>query len=79
MKILFTSFTYWSNVDGVQNVTCYQAEKLAEFGHDVTVITSMIEGLPKEEVHNSVKIIRVPAYKRALWVKGNKKETQRIS
>lgn len=78
MKVLFTSFTYWPNVDGVQNVTCYQAEKLAEYGHDVTVITSMIEGLPKEEVHNSVKIIRVPAYKRALWVKGNKKETQRI-
>lgn len=78
MRILFTSFTYWPNVDGVQNVTCYQAEKLAEYGHDVTVITSILEGLPNEEVHNSVKIIRVPAYKSALWVKGNKKETQRI-
>lgn len=78
MKILFTSFTYWPNVDGVQNVTTYQAEKLAEYGHDITVITSMIEGLPNEEVHNSVRIIRVPAYKNALWVKGNKKETQRI-
>lgn len=78
MKILFTSFTYWPNVDGVQNVTCYQAEKLAEFGHDVMVITSKVNGRPDQEVHNKVNIVRVSAYKAGLWVKGNKSETQTI-
>lgn len=78
MKILFTTFTYWPNVDGVQNVTTYQAEKLAEFGHEVTVITSKIDGSPDKEEHNKVNIVRVSAYKVGLWVKGNKSETQRI-
>ena len=78
MKILFTAFTYWPNVDGVQNVTTYQAEKLVEIGHDVTVITSKIDGSPDKEEHNKVNIVRVPAYKAGLWVKGNKHETQRI-
>lgn len=78
MKILFTTFTYWPNVDGVQNVTTYQAEKLAEFGHDVTVITSKVNERPDQEVHNKVNIVRVPAYKAGLWVKGNKSEVQTI-
>ena len=78
MKILFTSFTYWPKVDGVQNVTTYQAEKLAEFGHDVTVITSKIDGRPDKEEHNKVHIIRVPVYKAGLWVKGDRELTQKI-
>ena len=76
MKILFTAFTYWPNVDGVQNVTTYQAEKLAELGHNVTIITSKIDGRPDEEKHNKVNIVRVSAYKAGLWVRGNKSETQ---
>ena len=77
MKILITAFTYWPNVDGVQNVTTYQAEKLAEFGHDVTVITSKSDGRPDREKHNKVNIVRVPAYKAGLWAKGDKSETQK--
>lgn len=47
MKILISAFTYWPAVDGVQNVTQYQAEGLAARGHDVTVLTGF---LPDKDV-----------------------------
>ena len=42
MRILICAFTYWPAVDGVQNVTQYQAEGLAARGHDVTVLTGFL-------------------------------------
>lgn len=77
MKIIFTVATYYPKKDGVQMVTQYQAEGLAKRGHDVTVITSKIDNVIDEEIHNGVKIIRVDAYNFYYWHKGKKKEYQR--
>lgn len=60
MNILFTVHSYWPVKDGVQYVTQYLAEGLAERGHSVTVVTSVTD---REKVgterHNGVKIVRV--------------------
>lgn len=72
MKICFISFTYYPNLDGVQNVTAYQAEGLVRLGHEVTVITSQINGYPDSDMLNGVNIIRLPIWKYGLWSKGNK-------
>lgn len=76
MNIIITVATYYPKTDGVQLVTQYQAEGLAKKGHDVTVITSKIEGYLDNEVHNGVKILRVSAYNFYYWHRGNKKEYQ---
>ena len=47
MRILFSTFSYYPNKDGVQTVTQYQAEGLAKLGHNVTVITSNNENCKK--------------------------------
>lgn len=77
MNILITVKTYWPEVNGVQNVTQYQAEGLVERGHKVTVITSDYQGkyIAKEE-HNGVSIIRLPIYDSNTIHHGNKKEFQ---
>jgi glycosyltransferase involved in cell wall biosynthesis len=59
MKILISSFTYYPNKDGVQNVTQYHAESLANKGHDVTVVTFGKNNFNQIDQHNLVKIIRV--------------------
>jgi glycosyltransferase involved in cell wall biosynthesis len=78
MKICFISFSYYPNLDGVQNVTTYQAEGLAKLGHTVTVLTAKIQQTPETEVHNDVNIIRLPARKKwGLWTAGNKDKCQK--
>lgn len=78
MNVIFTVATYYPKTDGVQLVTQYQAEGLAQKGHKVTVITSKIDGSPDHEVHNGVEILRVDAYNFYYWHRGNKKEYQSI-
>lgn len=73
MKITITVATYWPRLDGVQMVTQYHAEELAKKGHDVTVITSITENHPKEEIHNGVKIERMDVYNKGYWHIGNRK------
>lgn len=75
MNIVYITFTYWPNVDGVQMVSNYQAEGLAKLGNNVTVITTSGNN---EDEHNNVRIVRVPAYKNGLWVKGNKAQVQKV-
>ena len=58
MKIVFTTFTYYPNKDGVQMVTQYMAEGLVKLGHEVTVVTHMRENLVREEEYKGVKIVR---------------------
>lgn len=58
MNIVIAVNSYWPNKDGVQMVTQYEAEKLVELGHNVTVMTSMVDGCKKDEIHNGVRIIR---------------------
>lgn len=80
MKILISAFTYWPAVDGVQNVTEYQAEGLAARGHDVTVLTGYLpeKNLPEEEEHNGVHIRRFAAYTETMLHHGDKAAYQRL-
>lgn len=74
MKIVFTVATYWPYTDGVQMVTQYLAEGLAQKGHRIFVVTSIFNGIPEKETHNGVNIIRVNAYNFYYWHRGNKGE-----
>lgn len=78
MKILITVKTYWPEVNGVQNVTQYQAEGLAKKGHEVIVLTSDYRGkYSSSEVHNGVTIYRLPIYDKNTFHYGNKKDFQK--
>ena len=61
MKIVFTTHTYYPEKNGVQVVTEYLAEGLAKKGHEVHIITEMLSGVKKEDIHNEVNINRVVA------------------
>jgi glycosyltransferase involved in cell wall biosynthesis len=74
MKILFTVSTYYPLTDGVQTVTEYEAEELVKLGHDVTVVTEKRFGLPSDEIHNGVHIIRVDVSTKHTFFVGKKKE-----
>lgn len=76
MKILFTVANYWPKLDGVQMVTTYLAEGLSKLGHEISVITSRLEGSPIEENHNGVRIIRMEAFNYLYWHKGDKQSFQ---
>lgn len=79
MKVLFTVATYYPDVDGVQNVTEYQAEYLAANGYEVVVIASNNHGrYCREENHNGVHIIRVDAYNKNMMHYGDKKSFQQL-
>ncbi|WP_418667979.1 glycosyltransferase family 4 protein [Allofournierella sp.] len=81
MKILIGVATYYPCVDGVQNVTQYQAEGLVKLGHEVTIITSYYIGkstLAKKEIHNGVTILRIDANKEWMINFGDKRGYQSL-
>lgn len=80
MKILICSFTYYPAVNGVQNVTEYQAEGLVAHGHEVTVITGYPKGreCQPEELYNGVHIQRFHASTDNMIHRGNKKAYQKL-
>lgn len=57
-KILCVLNYYYPYVSGVSEYARLLCEKLAEMGHDVTVLTSNHDKLPETEVINGVKVIR---------------------
>lgn len=59
MKILFTVHSYYPNKDGVQMVTQLLAEKLVAVGHEVTVLTSTLPRVKRQERVNGVCIQRI--------------------
>ena len=74
MKILFTVSTYFPLRDGVQAVTTYLAEGLAQLGHSVTVFTSSKgDTLAPEEYHCGVRIVRFDISTRAGLYFGKKR------
>lgn len=73
MNILFTVNTYYPLKDGVQSVTGYLAEGLAQKGHDVTVVTPKYNACD-EEIHNGVQIIRVNIYTKHAFYLGEKEK-----
>ena len=80
MKILICSFTYYPSVNGVQNVTEYQAEGLVARGHEVTVLTGYPKGrnCQPEEFYNGVHIQRFHASTDNMLHCGNKKAYQKL-
>jgi len=61
MKILVLSHEYPPVGGGGGKVAQDIAEGLAQRGHEITLITSLFNNLPKKEEKNGIRIIRVPA------------------
>ncbi len=76
MNIMFMAHTYYPNKDGVQMVTQYMAEGLVKKGHKVTIISPLLDGMKREEIHNDVRIVRFKAGGRLSFFHGEKKEFQ---
>lgn len=70
MKILFCNYEYPPLGGGGGVVNAQIAIELAK-RHDVTVLTSQGFGLPKEEIVDGVRIIRVPVFFRQLQAAAN--------
>ncbi|NIQ38212.1 MAG: glycosyltransferase [Proteobacteria bacterium] len=65
MRILVINYEYPPIGGGGGFVTRDIFEKIAEYGHRVSVITSHFKGLKRQEVVNGVKIFRVPVLMRS--------------
>ena len=78
MKILLTVSTFYPLKDGVQAVTEYLTKGLVKKGHEITVITSSVDGSPEEENIMGMRIIRVPVYTKYGLHFGNKKDHRRL-
>lgn len=70
MNIWITTFTYYPNNDGVQNVTQYIAEGLVQKGHNITVITGAYSDVLEK---NGVNIIHFNIYNKYHFHSGDKK------
>lgn len=62
MKILFTVLTYYPEMGGVSVVTKYLAEGLSKLGHQVSIVTTLLEGTQRKEILNGVNIYRFKLY-----------------
>lgn len=58
MKILFVVESYFPRTSGVPVVVKYLAEGLSNKGHDVSVVTTSIPGIPQQEKINNVNVYR---------------------
>jgi D-inositol-3-phosphate glycosyltransferase len=62
MKVaIFVTYTFPYIGSGIGNVALNQGEKLAEFGHEVTIVSSNFPKTKKEFIKNKVKYIKIPA------------------
>jgi len=59
MRILFVLENYIPHIGGVEIVFKELAERLAESGHDIDIVTHRISGTKEFEIINKVKIHRV--------------------
>lgn len=64
MKILVVTHEYPPIGGGGANACYFLTKEYAEFGHQVTVITSAYKDLPKEEKKHNIHIIRVKALRK---------------
>ena len=61
MKILFVSYHYWPpHFGGELKISIERFESLVKRGHQVTVLTSGVPGLPARETRNGIEIRRSP-------------------
>lgn len=77
MKILIATDCYYPQKNGVQAVTQYQAEGLAQKGHEVTVITTKVDEANEEEIHNGVSVVRYNIYNKLGFHRGDKEGYQK--
>ena len=61
-KICIFSAQYPPHMGGVEKYTSNLAHKLTEKGCEVIVVTSSLEGQPKEEISDGIRIYRLPSY-----------------
>ncbi len=80
-KICLVSSQYLPHIGGVENYVFNLSRELASRGHEVTIVTSHIEGTPKYEKNGNIEIYRLPSYQlmngRFPVLKSNK-ETKQI-
>jgi glycogen synthase len=63
LRILMVSARYLPSIGGTERHTFEVSRRLAEQGHDVSVLTTDLDGtLPALELADGVHVIRVPAY-----------------
>lgn len=60
-KICIFSSQYLPHVGGVENYVDRFTKELVRLGHDVTIVTSSIEGVPDKQENNGRKIYRLPS------------------
>ncbi|MBP8997153.1 MAG: glycosyltransferase family 4 protein [Anaerolineaceae bacterium] len=61
MRILFISYHYWPpHFGGELKISIERFESLVKRGHQVTVLTSGVPGLPARETQNGIEIRRSP-------------------
>lgn len=78
MNILVTVNTFFPKLDGVQAVTEYLTLGLISKGHNVTLITTNVDGCPKEEMYKGIKIIRTDVYTKYALYHGDKTKYQKL-
>jgi len=62
MKItIFVSYTFPYIGSGIGNIALKQGEKLADLGHEVTIVSSNFPKTKKEFIKNKVKHIKLSA------------------
>ena len=61
-SICLVSSQYLPHIGGVENYVFNLSRELASRGHEVTIITSQIEGVPKYEKNGNIEIYRLPSY-----------------
>jgi glycogen(starch) synthase len=59
MKLLYILENYWPHVGGMETLMGQLCRRMAERGHDVTVVTRSLPNAPRKEVHDGVTILRV--------------------
>ena len=64
MRILLLNYEYPPLGGGAGNATFYIGRELANMGHDISVVTSAFQKLPRRENRNGVELIRIPAGRR---------------
>lgn len=64
MKILIINSEYPPVGGGAGNASANIARQMARMGHEIVFLTAHFDGLPRDEVRDGVRIIRVPAMRR---------------
>ncbi len=64
MRLLLLTYEYPPVGGGGGRVAQDIAAGLAQRGYEIVVITSRLKGLPKEEVQNGIRVIRVPSLRK---------------